>query len=134
MASAKVEKEVLLTCKDGEGVLGKVGRVLAAQKINLKGICCWGDKKKATFMLLTHNAAKASRVLKKAKFKVKLQDVIVVKLPNQIGAMARVGEALGEAGVYLEGCYGTAGGGKDAICLITTKNVKKALAVIKKVK
>ncbi len=134
MASAKVEKEVLLVCKDGKGVLGKVTRTLAAGKVNIKGLCCWGKAGKARFMIITNNSAKAVRLLKKARYNVKLQNVIVAKLPNRSGAMAKVGEALGKAGVYLDGCYGSVGVEKEAACIFTTKSLKKALTVIKKVK
>ena len=134
MAKAKVEKEILVICKDGKGVLGKLTRTLADGKVNIKGICGWGQNGRAHFMLLTNDQKKATRVLKKNRYSVKLQNVIAAQLPNRIGSMAKLGQALGAAGVYLDGCYGTAGGGTESTCIITTKNVKKALSVIKKVK
>lgn len=124
--------ELQVEAPDKPGTLAKITTPIAEAKINLNACCAYRyeSEKKAFFHLLTDNNDKATEALKKAGYKVKVTDVVIVETKNEAGSLNKAAHQLSEAGVDLDYCYATAGNTGNTWIVLATKQIEKALNVI----
>ena len=128
---AKVLKELQFSTPNKTGVLSKVTDALKKARVNLEQAWACGEGSKGYFGIVTSNNAKARKALKKLgvrKFSEK--DVLMVSLPNRVGALSRVATKLAKKGIGIT-CLSATSAGKNRVgVLLGTRNNKKASRLI----
>ena len=132
MAKAKKVKQLSFVMPNKVGLLSEITDVVASAKVNITAICAYGMGKKAYFMLLTENNAKAKKALGSFKARVEEEDVVTVELPNKTGEIQKIAKKIADAGIDVIYIYGTAGTGKLSIGVLKTDNDNKAIKAINK--
>lgn len=132
MAKAKKSKQLSFEMSNKVGLLSEVTGAVTNANVNITAVCAYGMGKKAYFMLLTENNAKAKKALGSLKAKVEEEDVVTVELPNKIGEIQKIAEKIAEADIDIIYMYGTASTGKSSICVLKTANDNKAMRAINK--
>lgn len=132
MAKATKAKQLTFYKANKVGLLARISTVLAEANVNITGFCAYQMNKRAFFMMITDNNAKAKRALKKIKTTAKEEPVIVVEMPNQVGEIEKVSAMLSEAGIDIQYMYGTAGSKRSTFCVVKTDKDAKAIRVINK--
>ena len=131
MSSAKLYKEIHVSTSNDIGVLANVCTTLSNARINIEAMCAYGEGNKGYFMILTFDQDKSQKVLEKAGYNVKTQEVVVVTLDNKIGAADLMTNKISKAGINVNYCYGSAGDGKNTFFIMSTEDNKKALNALK---
>lgn len=131
MAKVKIVKQINFETKNNVGVLAIISSALSAARLNIKAICAYGMGKKAYFMLVTNNNAKARKVLSGLKAKTAVDDVIAVEMPSGVGQLKKTAAKISDAGIDIQYMYGTVGTGKTSVCIFKAANNRKALKVLK---
>jgi hypothetical protein len=132
MAKATKSKQLTFFKANKVGLLAQISAVLAAADVNITGLCAYQINKRAYFMMITDNNAKAKRALKKIKTTAKEEPVIVVEMSNKVGEIEKVSTVLSEAGIDIQYAYGTAGSKRSSFCVVKTDKDAKAIKVINK--
>ncbi|MBW1739685.1 MAG: hypothetical protein JRJ42_00975 [Deltaproteobacteria bacterium] len=132
MAKATKSKQLTFYKANRVGLLAEVSTALAAAGVNMTGLCAYQMNKRAYFMVMTDNNAKAKRALKKIKTTAKEEPVIVVEMTNKVGEMEKIAAKLAEAGIDIKYTYGTAGSTRSTFCVFKTDKDAKAIKVINK--
>ena len=88
--------------------LARTCEALAAAKVNILGLAIVDAMDHAIVRMVVDKPKEAEPVLAKLHAVVQRRDVIMMDIPNQVGAMARIAEQLAEAGINLEYAYCTA--------------------------
>jgi len=113
------------------GQLAKLAGALARAKVNIRAISVVDSAECGVVRLVTSSNAQAKKALQKAKMMVTQQPVIVLKLQDQVGALAAVSRKLAAKKVNIAYVYGSAAGaGKASVVVIGVDNVAKAAKVV----
>jgi len=131
MAQAKKVKELFVVTPNKVGMLAEVTDAIAASGVNILALAAYGLQDKAYFEIVAEDSQKAANALKAKKFEVKERDAICVTLSNKVGAAREMAKSLAQAGVDLNGCYGSTGNGSEALLIMSAKDMNKALEVLK---
>ncbi len=119
--------QLSVTMENKPGQLAKIGAALARAKVNIEAISVVDSAEVGVVRLVTSSSAKAAAALKKAGMHVIQQPVLVVKLPNQLGALASAGSKLAAAKVNIEFVYGSAAGrGQSSLIVMGVSDIAKA--------
>jgi hypothetical protein len=132
MAKATKAKQLTFYKANKVGLLAEISAVLAGADLNITGLCAYQMNKRAYFMMITDNNAKAKRALKKIKTTAKEEPVILVEMPNKVGEIEKVSAMMSEAGIDIKYMYGTAGSQRSTFCVVKTDKDAKAIKVINK--
>jgi len=130
MAKASKGKEIIVVSSNKVGTLAKVSGVIAGAGGNIKAILGRGEKTKAYVHIVVDRYIKSVNALKKADFKVTIEDVISVEMANKPGEMQKVAEKIADAGIDILYNYGSAGSGRTSFCVFKTDDDKKAIKMI----
>ena len=128
---AKVLKELQFETPNKTGVLGKVSDALKKAGVNMEQAWACGEGSRGHFGIVTNNNAKAKKALQKIgvrKFSEK--EVLMVAMPNRVGALSRIAAKLAKAHIAVTCLSATSAGRNRVAVLLGTKNNKKARRVI----
>jgi hypothetical protein len=125
----KVHTFVSVTIPDSPGSLGKIAGVLAGHHINIEGF----SVERGNIRFMTDQPEEAKEALVTAGHSPSLIEVIEMRMPNQPGALARLGEALGEQGVNILSTFGLTQGDSGSIFL-RLSDLEKARAALQKLR
>jgi hypothetical protein len=89
------------------GQLARVGAALARARVNIEAMSVLDSAEVGVVRMVTSSNAKARAALKKAGFNVVQQPVLLVKLPNEPGALAAAAKKLASRGINIEYAYGS---------------------------
>jgi hypothetical protein len=90
------------------GQLARMAAVLARAKVNIEAISVADSAEMGVIRLVTSSNARARAALKKAKMNVSQTSVIVAKLANEPGALAKAAKKMAAAKVNIAYVYGSA--------------------------
>ena len=107
MAKCTKAKELIITTEDKAGMLSEVASAIAAQKVNITAICAYAMEGKAVFTLVTTDNQKAKSVAQSKGWKAEDSEVVIVELPDKVGAVKEISQKLKEKNISLKYCYGT---------------------------
>jgi hypothetical protein len=102
-----IEKQFTLYLENKPGVLAHLTQQLARAKVNIEGISVAESTDVAIVQIVADKTAAASRALKAAKIPFTVQNVAVLRLKNQPGALAEVVSQLARARVNINYVYAT---------------------------
>jgi hypothetical protein len=132
MAKASKVKQLSFSMINNVGLLMEITEALAEAKVNIEAICAIGwENLDAMFMMVTNNNTKAKNVLSKMGADVKVEDVIALEVPNEVGQLYEASRKIATNGIDIYYLYGTPAKGKMTI-ILKTENDKKALKVLAK--
>ena len=119
--------QLSVTMENKPGQLAKIGAVLSRAKVNIEAISVVDSTEVGVVRLVTSSSAKAAAALKKAGMSAIQQPVLVVKLPNELGALASAAAKLAAARVNIEFVYGSAAGrGQMSTIVMGVSDIAKA--------
>ena len=103
----KIEKQFAIFMDNRPGMLARTCEELAKAKVNILALSMLDTVDTAVVRMVVDNTEAAKPVLSKLHTMVQVRDVILLEVPNEVGAMARVAERLAAAGINIEYAYCT---------------------------
>ncbi len=124
-------KQVSVFLENKPGRLANVLSALAREKINITALTVMDSHDNSVLRLVTSDPARTRQVLNSLNTRHAENDVLVVELRNQPGALARVCELLGAEHINIEYAYCSSGGrnGKT-VGVFKVSNTEKAMRVL----
>lgn len=122
-----IKKQYTLYLENKPGELASVLRKFAVAKINIEGISVSASTDVGLIQVVVSNATKTTQVLKKAGIAYTTQDVALLPLSNEPGALYKVLAELATEKVNLNYCYATACNNGKCKCyaIISAHDLKK---------
>lgn len=99
------------------GELGKLAQVLGKEDVNILGIGAVGHDGVGIAHIVTDDPEATETTLQASGYTMDIRKALLVDVPNQPGALGRVANSLGAAGVNIEASYVLAGGNADTVRL-----------------
>ena len=121
---------IVIMAENEVGVIADVTSVLADAGINLETINTEMAGARGAIILTVDDYDRALYVLNQAGFKAVGDDALVIRLPDQPGALAGVAGSLKEAGVNIESMHILSRQAGYAMIALTTDNRAGAIAAI----
>lgn len=112
------------------GVLAAVTSALAEAGVNITALSTDGSAGRGKIRLVTSDAAKARRALRKAGYRPTDEPAFTLRLQNKPGALARVTSRLARAKVNVRSAYATTAGRGAALVVLTVGSVPRARKVL----
>jgi hypothetical protein len=94
-------RELIIVAKDEVGLLAKISKILGDRNINIDSVSVETMGKDAMIHLVASQEREAVKLLEDAGFKVTTSDVIVLKIEDKPGELAKVALTLAEAGINI---------------------------------
>ncbi|MBM3229058.1 hypothetical protein FJZ26_01385 [Candidatus Parvarchaeota archaeon] len=98
-------QELTIITENKVGVLASVCQILGGCGVNIESICAQGNEDGGVIRLVTSDIATAKRELEKGKFTVKAGELLVVKLNDNPGELAKLTRRIARNGVDIECVY-----------------------------
>lgn len=129
MAKATKGKQLSFFLPNKVGLLSEMTSFITAAKINIEAICAYEMEDEGFFMLITDNNAKAKKILSHMGAEVKLEDIILVEMPNKFGQLREAAKKISDAGIDITYVYGSPVKGKMTL-ILKTDNDRKAIKIL----
>jgi len=132
MVQAEIGKQLMISVSDSVGSLAEVTAVVSSSGINILALCAYEVAGVVAIMFTTEDNNTAKRLLEEQGCNVQEEEIIILSLDNQPGALQKVTDKLADAGIDLRLMYGSVE--KDAeksIIVIISENNLEAMKVIK---
>ncbi|WP_372946945.1 ACT domain-containing protein [Mariniphaga sp.] len=123
-------KQVSVFLENKSGRLNEVAQILGEANINISAFTVADTSDFGVLRLIVSDPDKACNVLKEKHFSVRTTDVVLVKSPNQPGALSRMLQILNAEGVFIEYLYAFSMNDKTAVIVIRPANLDKCLSVL----
>ncbi|MDD5521472.1 MAG: hypothetical protein PHI84_11690 [Kiritimatiellae bacterium] len=129
-----IKKQFTLYLENKPGELARVTRVLAIEKVNIEGISVSAGSDVGLVQLIANNASATNKGLAKARVPFTVQDVSVIPLRNEPGALELVVSKLAAVGININYIYATSCLNKNCKChvVISAPDLRKVEAVCNK--
>ena len=118
----RIEKQLAIFMDNRPGMLARTCEALAQAQINILALSIIDNVDHAIVRMVVDKSSDAERVLAKLHEKVQEKDVVLMEVPNKIGALARIAERLAEAGINLEYAYCTSSPAQSTGALVLRTN------------
>lgn len=133
---AKRATEITASFRDAVGLTANVAAALAAAGVNIlasTGYSASAMYRKAVFTFLVDKVDKAEKALEKfGADDIEELSVVLVDMPNKVGALEKVTRAIADAGINISYYYVTVLNNKTATCVLKTMDDEKAIKAINK--
>lgn len=104
----RIEPQLAVFLDNRPGMLARTCQALAAAKINILALSILDTVDHAIVRMVVDKPKEAEPVLSKINAMIQRRDVVVMDVPNAVGALAQIAERLTEAGINIEYAYCTA--------------------------
>ncbi|MCK9265511.1 ACT domain-containing protein [bacterium] len=128
-------KQISIFVENKPGKINKITGILEKSKINMKAMTIADSGSFGIIKLITDDNDKAFAILKEENFLVSFQEVVVVEMPDKVGAFHKVAKILEDEGINIEDAYGFImdEGVKAALILkVASTDIEKAEDILKK--
>ncbi len=98
-------RRIIVMAKNEVGVIADISKALAEHRINIETISAQGLDEEGIVTLTTDAHDDALRALTNAGFKTVSDQSLVLRLPDQPGALANVAEKFKQAGVNIQSMH-----------------------------
>jgi len=130
MAKARKEVELAVRVGNKTGALGEILRAVSEAGVNILAYCCYSDRAEGVVLLVTEDALKAKLALEAAGYRCRANTVVVVGAADQVGAAARLGRHLGQAGIDILYSYASSSGAARFCAVFKTADDDSAIRVL----
>ncbi len=121
---------IIVMARDEVGVIADISQALADEGINVESINAQVVGEEVTVILTTDRYDRALYILNQAGFKAVSDDALVLRLPDEPGALAGVAGSLKDAGVNIESMHILSRQAGYAMIALKTDNRAEAVAAI----
>ena len=118
----RIEPQLAVFMENRPGMLARTCQALAAAKINILALSILDTVDHAIIRMVVDKPKEAEDVLSRMHAMIQRHDVVVMDMPNAVGALAGVAERLAEAGINLEYAYCTASPSQSSGALVLRTN------------
>jgi hypothetical protein len=123
--------QVSIAMKNEVGGLCRLCGVLARAQVNIMGLSIEDCTDEGFIRLIVDEPKKAMKILDASKVSHHEQEVLLLELENEPGALQRISARLAEAGVNIQYAYGTADlHGRGGALVLRVSDVDKASAIL----
>ena len=130
MARAKMGKEISIRLGNVRGTGAQLFGKLKEAGVNVVASCCYQIGDEATFTIVPDDIDRASALLVD-EAETRTQDVLLLELPNEPGALAKVLVEISMLGVDVRSAYATSGGTKkSALAVLKTEDDERVLEAL----
>jgi hypothetical protein len=125
-------KQISAWIQDRPGVLGEVAEALGARKVNIRAFMASVLDGKGFVRLVVDRPAEARKVFAAEGWKTTVDDLVEVVIPDRPGAMGRVADRLGAAGINIHyGYVGTSGKARSVSLFLSVDSPAAALKALR---
>jgi hypothetical protein len=103
----KIEPQLAVFLDNRPGMLARTCQAFAKANVNIVALSILDTVDHAIVRMIVDKPKEAEQVLSKMHALVQRHDVIVMDVPNEIGALAGIAERLAQAGINIEYAYCT---------------------------
>ena len=96
---------IVVMAKNDVGVIADISRALAGAEVNIETINAEALGEKGVITLTTDDYDDALRALTDAGFKTVSDDSLILRLPDEPGALAKVADGFKQAGVNIQSLH-----------------------------
>ena len=123
--------QISVALRNEVGTLCRLCGVLARAKVNIGGLAIDDCTDEGFIRLIVDQPDDAKKVLDAAKVSHRTQEVLVLDLENEPGALQRVSAHLAEAGINIHYAYGTADlAGRGGALVLRVSDLDRALEIL----
>ena len=124
-------KEIHFTTPNEVGTVGKVTSAFSQGHLNLLGFCALGTQDTGNFWVYTEDNTKAFDCIKGIGYKPNEEDVLLVEINNQAGAINEAATKLAKEGIDIYHSYCSSHGDMNkALWIVRTNDNERALKVL----
>ncbi len=121
-------KQLTVSAPDRPGLLGELASALGAKKVNIRAMHAWGQEGTGMIRIVVDKHAAAKKELAARGWPASEDEVLAVTLADNPGALGKLGNKLGKAGVNIRYAYvGMAGSARKANVYLGVSDIKAAL-------
>ena len=117
-----IQPQLAVFLDNRPGTLARVCQALAKAQVNILALSILDTVDHAIVRMVVDKPREAEQTLANLHAMVQRRDVVVMDVPNQIGALAGIAERLAEAGINLEYAYCTAAASERAGAIVLRTN------------
>ena len=121
---------IVILANNQVGVIADITKILADAGINLESINTEATEEQGALILTTDNTDHALYVLNQAGYKAVGDEVLVIRLRDEPGALAKVAESLKQASVNIQSMHILNRNAGHAMIALTTNDRARAEAAI----
>ena len=107
MVKAELARQLMVRGDNEVGMLAQITRVISKSEINLVALCAYSIGNNVAVMFVTDDNNEAKRLLAAKGYDVQEEEVILLSIDNQPGALQKVTDKIAEAGIDLHLVYGS---------------------------
>jgi len=123
--------QISIAMKNEVGALCRLCGMLARAQVNVMGLSIEDCSDEGFVRLIVDEPKKAIKTLDAAKIAHQEQEILLLELENEPGALQRVSARLAGAGISIHYCYGTADlHGRGGALVLRVSDMPKALKVL----
>ncbi|MFH1200342.1 MAG: ACT domain-containing protein, partial [Candidatus Micrarchaeota archaeon] len=119
-------REITIVARDRVGLLADISELLATNGVNVDSLTTETANSTAVVRLVVSGAAKAKVVLETSGFKVMESDVLVVRLADKPGELAKVARVLSEDRVNIHNVFMLSKTGEETLLALKVSNYDAA--------
>ena len=98
-------EEFTVFVKNKPGQLARICDALYRNGVNIEAMATEGTREDGTVKVITNDSITTRRALNQARMPFETNEVLLVKILNRPGELAKVTSKIGDAGVNLESVY-----------------------------
>jgi hypothetical protein len=126
-----IQKQLSVFMPNRPGVLARTCGVLSENGINIVALAVHDTIDNAVVRFLVDQPTKALLLLEQEELYVLEQEVVVLEVSNEAGALTRICQTLAEADINIHYLYCTAKNGQQSGCVvIKADNPERALEIL----
>ena len=107
MIKAELARQLMVRGDNEIGMLAQITRVISKSEINLVALCAYSIGSHVAVMFVTDDNNEAKRLLTAKGYDIQEEEIILLSIDNQPGALQRVTDKIAEAGIDLTLVYGS---------------------------
>ena len=124
-------KQVSVWLENKPGRLASVCTALSGDKVNITAVTIGESKERSVLRMVTDDLAKTRKVLAGLNVPFEEQEVVLVEMRNQPGALAQVCEQLAGEHINIDYCYVSSGGRNGKVFgIFKVSNTERAMKVL----
>lgn len=125
-------KQISAWVEDRPGMLGQVAAALGEKGVSIRAFMAAVMDGRGFVRVVVDKPAAARRIFAAHGWRTTEDEVVEVTVPDRPGALGRVADLLGAAGVNVEYAYlGTAGSARKVSLYLAVSDVKAALSALR---
>jgi hypothetical protein len=125
-------KQISAWIDDRPGLLGELARALGARKVDIRAFMASVLDGKGFIRLVVDRPAEARKVLAAAGWKTTVDELVEVVIPDRPGAMGRVADRLGAAGINIHyGYVGSSGKARTVSLFLAVEKPARAIQALR---